>query len=180
MSVTGLNLYSYAAGVSVSAVANKTTAVKGDTVSVSVKVNSNPGISGIDYLLKYKTSQLKYVSCSFGTEGQSFEMQGCNNTSSGVKGACLNSRGTVNKKIGVIVTVKFKVVSEKTENASVTLSAHATNSKGGNVSVSVKNATVKLNPVTETKKESGFIFQKLVDFFVKIIVWLSKYEKLLK
>ncbi len=133
-------------GVSVS----NSAAQKGDTVTVTVKVNSNPGIAGLDFVLNYDTSDLQYVSSSVGTVGNSFTLNGCNNTAGGVRGAFLNVDGKETGSTGTVATVKFKVISDKAKTSSVSLSSNFSTSNADNLNNTTVTSSVKLNSAVTT------------------------------
>ncbi len=137
-----------AASASISAHANKTNVTSGDTITVTVSLNSCSGISGINFTLTYNSSHLQYVSSSIGGAGNAFSLKNANQSGSSVKGAFMNVDGSTSSSTGALATVTFKVISSASAKSPLSLSASATDSAANTVSVTANGTTLTLGTTT--------------------------------
>lgn len=140
-----------AASASISAYSSKTNVASGDTITVTISLNSNPGIAGVNFTLSYNSSHLQYVSSSIGGAGNSFGLKNANQSGSAIKGAFMNVDGSESTSTGTLATVTFKVISSAAANSPLSLSASATDSDANTVSVSANGTTLKLGTTSTTK-----------------------------
>lgn len=141
---------SNAAAASVTARVDKTEASKGDTVTVTVSLNSNPGIAGVDFTLNYDSSKLQLQNVSKGSVSSNFDLASANSGDSTIKGAYLNSDGTATSKTGTLATVTFKVISDSDSKASISVAANSTDGNGDAVSTSASGTSVSLKKKVTT------------------------------
>ncbi len=138
-----------AASASISAYSSKTNVTSGDTITVTISLNSNPGIAGVNFTLSYNSAHLQYVSSSIGGAGNAFGLKNANQSGSAIKGAFMNVDGTESKSTGTLASITFKVISGASANSPLSLSASATDSSANNVSVSASGTTLKLGTTTK-------------------------------
>lgn len=119
---------------------SSTTATCGDEVTLTVSLNNNPGIAGMDLTISYDQSQLEKVSFTGNTA-----MGG---TWTIINSAVWDNAGDVNYN-GTILTLKFKVLDGATCGAStnVTVSGTVGNWDGQYVPVSSGTGTVTIGHV---------------------------------
>lgn len=137
-----------AASASISAYSSKTNVSSGDTITVTVSLNSNPGIAGVNFTLSYNSSHLQYVSSSIGGAGNAFGLKNANQSGSAIKGAFMNVDGSVSTSTGTLASITFKVISNVSASSPLSLSASATDSSANTVSVSASGTTLKLGSST--------------------------------
>lgn len=137
-----------AASASISAYASKKNVTSGDTITVTVSLNSNPGIAGVNFTLSYNSSHLQYVSSSVGGAGNAFSLKNANQSGSTVKGAFMNVDGSTSSSTGTLATITFKVISNASAKSPLSLSASATDSAANTVSVSASGDTLTLGTTT--------------------------------
>lgn len=150
-------LFASAASASISASTGKTSVVYGDTVTVLVKLTSNPGMAGVNFSLTYNSSHLQYQSSSVGSAGSGFSLASVNPNGAAIKGAFINADGSTVSSTGTLATVTFKVITSSNASSYLTVSASGTDGDANTVYVSTSNVTLSLNasttakPVTTTK-----------------------------
>lgn len=149
-----------AASASISAYAGKTNVTQGDTVTVTVSLNSSSGISGINFTLTYNSSHLEYQSSSIGGAGDAFSLKNANQSGSSIKGAFMNVDGSTVTSTGTLATITFKVISSASVSSPLSLSASATDSAANTVSVSASGTTLTIasataNTTTTTKPSTS-------------------------
>ena len=137
-----------AASASISAYASKVNVTSGDTITVTVSLNSCSGISGINFTLTYNSSHLQYVSSSIGGAGDVFSLKNANQSGSSIKGAFMNVDGSTSSSTGTLATVTFKVISSASAKSPLSLSASATDSAANTVSVTATGTTLTLGTTT--------------------------------
>ena len=159
--IFALSVVANAASTSVTARANKTNVSAGDTVTVTVSLNQNPGIAGVDFELNYDSSKFELQNVTKGSAASNFDMASANSTGSSIRGAYLNSDGSSTSSTGALATVTFKVISDSASTASIGISASSTNGNGDGVetyasgtSVKIVTTTATTKPETTTKKET--------------------------
>ncbi len=127
---------------------------KGDTVTVTVKMNSTVELWGANVTLAYNTSELQYVSSSKGgiISGGSLHPNASDVTFSGM----------YNAKSGTVFTVKFKILKESgsaklilttSENIDSDGKAHSTSTSNGTVTITTPVSSIKLNKTSVTLKK---------------------------
>lgn len=144
-------LFVSAASASISASAGKTDVGYGDTVTVSVKLTSNPGMAGVNFSLTYNSSHLQYQSSSVGSAGSGFSLASVNPNGASIKGAFINADGSTVSSTGTLATVTFKVITSSNASSYLTVSASGTDGDANTVYVSTSNVTLNLNALTTVK-----------------------------
>ncbi len=148
--IFALSIVSNAASTSITARADKTNVSAGDTITVTVSLNSNPGVAGVDFVLSYDSSKLQLQDVAEGSAASGFSMASANSSGSSVKGAFLNTDGSSSSSTGALAKVTFKVISDSASTSSLGISASATDGNGEGVETYASGTSIKLNSTTAT------------------------------